>query len=637
VRRLGAPALVVAWGAALLVSAAAVAAPPAPTLVSTPPDPSTSRTATFAFADPAAASFRCRLDERALEPCTSPVTYQGLADGPHVFRVRGVDADGEIGPVTLYRWTVAAPAASISSGPPSPTRATDATFAFQTATVAAQCRLDGAPFSSCSSPVSYATLLDGEHTFHVRPVMPDGAPGTAAVWTWTVDTVPPAVTLAGGPSGVVKSPSAAFTFTTSEPASVTCRLDGAAPAPCGSPVSYGGLQEGTHTVEVRAVDQAGNADTASRTWRIDATPPALRLPAAPTVEANGPAGASISFQASATDRGAPVPPSGVACAPRSGSTFPLGATTVSCTATDDAGNAASGSFVATVRDTTPPTINAPDVRLEATGAHGIRRTDKALVAYLETISAVDLVSPATVAVEIPASLPVGRSTLLVTARDRAGNEASRRVTVTVLAVGTVAGTTDLVPPAPVRRVRVEAGDHILRLSWLRPREPGTHVVVRLLEPRRSWPGRVVFRGRERFVVVRGLRNGVQHRLSIVVVDRAGNRSRAVVRVATPTARLLAAPAANAVVTEPPLFRWAPMRGASYFNLQLFRGRTKLLSAWPRLARLKLPARWRYDERLWRLEPGVYTWYVWPGYGKRAEVRYGPLLGTSRFRVVPASG
>jgi hypothetical protein len=637
VRRRDAAALVVACGTALLLATPAGAAPPAPTLVSKPPDPSTSRSATFAFAEPAAASFRCRLDDSALEPCTSPVTYQGLADGPHLFRVRGVDATGDVGPATLYRWTIVAPAAAISSGPPSPTRATTATFVFETATAAAECRLDGQSFSACTSPVSYASIADGEHTFRVRPVAPGGAPGTEAAWTWTVDTVPPAVNLGGGPTGVVQTPSAAFAFTTSEPASSTCRLDDADPAPCNSPLSYGGLREGAHTVEVRAVDQAGNAGTASRSWRIDMTPPALRLPTAPTAEANGPAGARISYEAGATDRGAPVPPTAVACAPRSGSTFPLGATTVSCTATDDAGNAASGSFVATVRDTTPPTINAPDVRLEATGPYGIRRTDKALVSYRDAISAVDLVSPATVAVDIPATLPVGRSTLVVTARDRAGNEASKRATVTVLAVGTIAATSDLLPPAPVGRARIEAGDHLLRLSWLGPGETGAHVVVRLLEPRRSWPGRVVYRGRETSVVVTGLRNGVQHRLSIVAVDRAGNRSRAVVLVATPRARLLAEPAANAIVTAPPLFRWAPMRGASYFNLQLFRGRTKLLSAWPRLARLKLPFRWRFDDRLWQLEPGVYTWYVWPGYGERADVRYGPLLGKSRFRVVPASG
>jgi hypothetical protein len=628
-------ALIVSFASAMLVATRALAAPPAPTLLSSPPDPSTSRTATFEFAEPSAESFRCRLDESPYAPCSSPATYQGLADGPHVFRVRGVGADGDVGPATQYRWMIAGPAATISSGPPSPTRATTATFTFEGGMAAAECRLDGQPFAPCTSPVFFASLSDGEHTFRVRPLASDGAPGASVEWAWTIDTVAPSVAVADGPTGVVRAQSAQFTFTTSETASASCRLDETAWRPCVSPVSYDALKEGAHALEVRAVDPAGNAGGARRTWRVDVTPPTVRLPAAPTVEASGPTGARITYDASATDRGAPVPPAGVSCTPSSGSTFPLGATTVSCTATDAAGNAGSGSFVVTVRDTTPPTINAPDLHLEATGPYGIRRTDKALVDYRNAISAVDLVSATTIDVDVPATLPIGRSALVVSARDRAGNEASKRVTVTVLALGAVAGVTDLVPPEPVRRVRVEPGDHQLRLSWRRPREPTAYVVVRLLAPSTSRLGRVVYRGRESSAVVRRLRNGVEHRLAVVVVDQAGNRSAAVVVVGTPAARLLAEPAANATVTEPPLFRWAPMRGASYFNIQLFRGKTKLLSAWPRFARLQLPARWRYDDRVWQLEPGVYTWYVWPGYGRRADVRYGPLLGKSRFRVVPA--
>jgi len=30
---------------------------------------------------------------------------------------------------------------------------------------------------------------------------------------------------------------------------------------------------------------------------------------------------------------------------------------------------------------------------------------------------------------------------------------------------------------------------------------------------------------------------------------------------------------------------------------------------------------------------VYTWYVWPGIGARAAVKYGDLLGRSSFVVV----
>ena len=90
------------------------------------------------------------------------------------------------------------------------------------------------------------------------------------------------------------------------------------------------------------------------------------------------------------------------------------------------------------------------------------------------------------------------------------------------------------------------------------------------------------------------------------------------------------------MTRPPLLAWAPVRGASYFNVQLWRAGRKLLSAWPERARLQLDRTWRYDGRLRRLEPGVYTWYVWPGLGPRSRARYGPMLGKSTFVVVRAA-
>ena len=42
------------------------------------------------------------------------------------------------------------------------------------------------------------------------------------------------------------------------------------------------------------------------------------------------------------------------CTPASGSTFPLGVSTVSCTATDVAGNTGTGSFTMTVNEVAPP-------------------------------------------------------------------------------------------------------------------------------------------------------------------------------------------------------------------------------------------------------------------------------------------
>ena len=65
----------------------------------------------------------------------------------------------------------------------------------------------------------------------------------------------------------------------------------------------------------------------------------------------------MTFTATATDTVAPASPD-VTCTPASGTTFALGATTVNCSATDAAGNEATGSFTVTVRDTTAPVLHA---------------------------------------------------------------------------------------------------------------------------------------------------------------------------------------------------------------------------------------------------------------------------------------
>jgi uncharacterized delta-60 repeat protein len=74
----------------------------------------------------------------------------------------------------------------------------------------------------------------------------------------------------------------------------------------------------------------------------DLTPPVLTVPASVMADATGPTGATVSFVVSATDDEDLSP--AVLCAPPSGSLFPIGDTTVSCTATDDAGNGTSAGF-----------------------------------------------------------------------------------------------------------------------------------------------------------------------------------------------------------------------------------------------------------------------------------------------------
>jgi hypothetical protein len=81
--------------------------------------------------------------------------------------------------------------------------------------------------------------------------------------------------------------------------------------------------------------------------RIDLTAPVLALPANFAVNATGPGGAAVTYVATATDNSGLAPT--VACSPLSGAVLPIGADSVSCTATDAAGHSSTASFIVTVR------------------------------------------------------------------------------------------------------------------------------------------------------------------------------------------------------------------------------------------------------------------------------------------------
>lgn len=89
-----------------------------------------------------------------------------------------------------------------------------------------------------------------------------------------------------------------------------------------------------------------NADKLYAFGLGDSIPPELQVPDDITAVTSDPAGAVVSFKVSATDNADPNPQ--VTCAPASGSTFPIEETTVTCTATDSAGNTASATFKVTV-------------------------------------------------------------------------------------------------------------------------------------------------------------------------------------------------------------------------------------------------------------------------------------------------
>ncbi len=286
---------------------------------SSPQALSSSATASFSFSGTdtggsGVASFQCRLDSSeaaAWAACASPKSYSALAAGSHKFEVRAIDHSGNTDATPAsFSWTVdtTAPNTTITQNPAALVGSAAAEFKFNgddgtgTGVASFQCRLDSseaAAWVACSSPKSYSALADGSHKFEVRAIDQAGnTDASPASFTWTVDTTAPNTTITQNPAALVASGAAEFKFngddgTGSGVASFQCRIDStqaAAWASCSSPKSYTGLADGSHSFEVRAIDQAANTDgtPASFSWTVDTTAPVVSIDSGPSGLTNDP-------------------------------------------------------------------------------------------------------------------------------------------------------------------------------------------------------------------------------------------------------------------------------------------------------------------------------------------------------------
>jgi hypothetical protein len=182
-----------------------------------------------------------------------------------------------------------APDTRIDSGPPAVSNNPFPEFTFSGSSAASfQCRLHPVEggFTGCESPhrpgdVDYGIPLpDGAYIFEVRAVDAGGTPDdTPASFGFEIDTTPPETTITGGPNDTTAA-TAVFLFSASGASGFSCRLDGGAWEPCGSPRTYSSLSLGSHRFEVMAVDAAGNQDPtpASHAWQV--LRPGLVIPSA---------------------------------------------------------------------------------------------------------------------------------------------------------------------------------------------------------------------------------------------------------------------------------------------------------------------------------------------------------------------
>ncbi|NUM54376.1 MAG: HYR domain-containing protein [Candidatus Hydrogenedentes bacterium] len=161
---------------------------------------------------------------------------------------------------------------------------------------------------------------------------------------------------------------------------------------------------------------------------VDTQPPTIACPAnITTSSAPNACGAIVNYPAPSISDNCP----GflfLTTSPASGSTFPVGTTTVTAVGTDDAGNTASCSFTVTVNDTQPPTIIC--------SANITKSTDPG-----ECSAIVDFGPPivtdncpgaiVTTDFESGSSFPIGTTTVTATATDVTGNTSTCNFTVTV--------------------------------------------------------------------------------------------------------------------------------------------------------------------------------------------------------------
>jgi pimeloyl-ACP methyl ester carboxylesterase len=212
--------------------------------------------------------------------------------------------------------------------------------------------VDGDGVASCA-PASGRVFALGVNTVVCSALDLAGNSSTADFTVTVRDTTPPALTVPGnliveatGPTGAT----AAFL------ASALDLVDGSRPVLC-SPASGALFDFGTTTIDCSASDTRVN--TATRSFNVtvrDTIAPQITVPADQTVQQTSPAGAIVNYPApSVIEMGSGLASAG--CLPASGSVFPVGDTTVTCTASDVTGNMSTATFTVTVTSTSPPTTS----------------------------------------------------------------------------------------------------------------------------------------------------------------------------------------------------------------------------------------------------------------------------------------
>ena len=288
-------------------------------------------------------------------------------------------------------------------------------------------------FSSCGTQksVAFSSNTAGNYDITVSTVDNVGDYNvTPAKFTLHVTAPPPptntapTLTLPSNPTAEATGPSgAAVSFN----ATANDAQDGALTPTC-TPASGSTFALGSTQVNCSVTDSGGLTTSGFFAVSVqDTTKPVIAAHGDVTAEATGPDGANVSYTSPGTTDAVDGPGTAT-CLPASDTKFALGANTVTCNATDAAGNQATATtFKVTVADTTKPELTLPEnITEEATGPSG------AAVSFNAT--ATDAVDPNVNVTCDPASgstFALGTTTVDCKATDAANNTATGSFTVKV--------------------------------------------------------------------------------------------------------------------------------------------------------------------------------------------------------------
>jgi hypothetical protein len=185
--------------------------------------------------------------------------------------------------------------------------------------------------------------------------------------------------------------------------------------------------------------------------------------------------------------------------------------------------------------------------------------------------------------------------------------------------------TDAKAPAAVKALSAKIAGHAITLTWKNPADKDfDHVEITASDrkPASRQAAKRVYSGKGTKATTT-LAAGQSRWFTVVAYDRVGNASApATVHVAIAAASPFG-PAPRAKVHGKVQLRWPVVKGAKYYNVQLYAGKKRILASWPAGHAVQLPKA--------KLKRGTkYTWYVWPGLGAKSKAHYGKLVGKNVF-------